>query len=807
MKQFIALFTFFIAGLVSSSAQESQPAAKGGRTILIFDASGSMWGKIGNETKIEIARKTTLGLIKNRPAELEMGLMAYGHRRKGDCDDIEILVPPAIGNDKALAEAAKALTPRGKTPIYKSVLMAAESLAYTEEAASVILISDGIETCGGDLKALGKQLAEKGVDFKTHIIGFAMADEDTVQLRQLAKDTGGIYADASDAESLAKALKTAAEAAARPATTLTLVPLDQDGKSLLKNGVTFSVFRDKADETPALTGKGGQWSTELEPGAYHVTAQFGKLSLDAEVKVAKERDTTHTFTFAAPVLTLQAVMEEGGKPLEGSVTWTVLGAPDGEGKRAKVAHSYRAVAQLRLAPGKYLVTAKRGATSASKEVTFADQPQTLTLVLGAGRAKLTAVSKKGGPALKDGLAWRILAEPDAEGNRAKVASSYAAEATFTLPAGSYEVSLRKGNASTTAEIEIKPGRLTEATLVLGEGTLQPRLRMSADSAEATKGMGGVGWSVYSEENEEGKRTKAASGYGVGKKFTLPAGKYRLVAKRGNAQVSQDVEIKAGETSAPLLTLNASVLKPTAVMQAGGKAHEGGGLGWAVYSPENEEGKRRRIAHTYNAQPAFILPAGKYLLEVKRGQAVASQEITVDPGKVAKPQLNLDATMIRASVSMKEGAEASDGDGIGWSLFTPENAEGKRKRLSHTYNKQPTFWVPVGDYLLVVKRGSATAEQKIKAVGGKVNQFKLNLNAGVLAASLPDGATGKPRWDVLSKPDAEGKRKPHGTSYNKTHRWVLPEGEYLLTLKIDGKTVEKKVTIAPGKLHKETLNVE
>lgn len=807
MKKVFPFLVLFLLGLVSVTAQESQPAAKGGRTILIFDASGSMWGKIGSEAKIEIARKTTLELIKNRPAQLEMGLMAYGHRRKGDCDDIEILVPPAIGNDQALTEAVKALTPRGKTPIYKSVLMAAESLAYTEEAASIILISDGIETCGGDLKALGKQLADKGVDFKTHIIGFAMADEDTVQLRQLAKDTGGIYADAGDAESLGKALKTAAEAAARPATTLTLVPLDSDGKSLLKNGVAFSVYRNKADETPVLTGKGGQWNTELEPGAYHVTARFGKLSLDAEVKVAKERDTTHTFTFTAPVLTLQAVMKEGGKPLENGITWSVLGQPDSEGKRAKVAHSYRAVSQLRLAPGKYLITAKRGATSASKEVTFTEKPQTLTLVLGAGRAKLKAVSKQGGPALKDGLSWRVLSEPDGEGNRAKIASSYKPEALFTLPAGSYLVSLRKGKASTTAEIEIKPGALTEATLILGEGTLKPRLRMSADAAEATKGMGGIGWTVYTEENEEGKRSKVTHSYGAGQKFTLPAGRYHLVAKRGFAQASQDVEIKAGQVSSPLLTLNASILKPTATMQAGGKAHEGSGLAWSVYGEENEEGKRKRITYTYNAQPTFILPVGDYLLEVKRGHAKVSGKTTVEAGKVTAPQLTLNATMIKAAVSMKEGAEASDGDGIGWTLYAAENAEGKRKKLDHTYTKQPTFWVPVGDYLLKVKRGSATDQQEVKAVGGKLNKVKLNLNAGILAVALPDGATGKPHWQVFSKPDAEGKRKSHGHSYRKTYRWTLPEGEYLLKLKIGDKTAEKKVTITPGKLHKETLNVQ
>ena len=161
-----------------------------------------MWGQIAGKPKIEIARETAAELIKNRPADLEMGFMAYGHRLKNDCNDIELIVPPGTETTEKLLAALDQLLPKGKTPIFKSVLQAAESLKYTEQAASVILVSDGLETCGGDLSALGKLLAEKGIDFKTHIIGFAMKDADTVELRALAKTTGGIYADAGDAGSL-----------------------------------------------------------------------------------------------------------------------------------------------------------------------------------------------------------------------------------------------------------------------------------------------------------------------------------------------------------------------------------------------------------------------------------------------------------------------------------------------------------------------------------------------------------------------------------------------------------------------------
>ena len=60
------------------------------------------------------------------PGDLELGFIAYGHRDKGSCGDIELIVPPAAGTASAIAAAANALTPKGKTPISDAVRQAAE---------------------------------------------------------------------------------------------------------------------------------------------------------------------------------------------------------------------------------------------------------------------------------------------------------------------------------------------------------------------------------------------------------------------------------------------------------------------------------------------------------------------------------------------------------------------------------------------------------------------------------------------------------------------------------------------------------
>ena len=64
------------------------------RAIIVLDASGSMWGQIDGKPKVDIARETLRTVLQSVPADMELGLMAYGHREKGSCEDIELVVPP-----------------------------------------------------------------------------------------------------------------------------------------------------------------------------------------------------------------------------------------------------------------------------------------------------------------------------------------------------------------------------------------------------------------------------------------------------------------------------------------------------------------------------------------------------------------------------------------------------------------------------------------------------------------------------------------------------------------------------------------
>jgi Ca-activated chloride channel family protein len=184
--------------------------------MVVFDMSGSMWGQVDGVAKVEIARDAFDGLLGDwQSNDTRTGLVAYGHRERGNCADIETLAVPGDGSD--IAAIVAGLSPIGKTPLSDAVRQAAEVLRFTEEAATVVLLSDGVETCSADPCAVGAELEALGLDFTAHVIGFDIAEADKAQLQCLANATGGQYFDAADAGELADAMDGVMQATAEPA--------------------------------------------------------------------------------------------------------------------------------------------------------------------------------------------------------------------------------------------------------------------------------------------------------------------------------------------------------------------------------------------------------------------------------------------------------------------------------------------------------------------------------------------------------------------------------------------------------------
>ncbi|KFN41542.1 hypothetical protein N787_05575 [Arenimonas metalli CF5-1] len=174
--------------------------------MIVLDASGSMWGQIDGKPKLQIARETLATVLADTPAGTELGLVAYGHRSKGDCRDIELVIRPGAGTAPAINDAVAKMKFLGMTPLSDAVTAAARELRHTERRATVVLVTDGLETCKADPCAVAKALEESGVDFTAHVVGFGLSAEEGKQVACLAENTGGRYFAANDASSLAAAI-------------------------------------------------------------------------------------------------------------------------------------------------------------------------------------------------------------------------------------------------------------------------------------------------------------------------------------------------------------------------------------------------------------------------------------------------------------------------------------------------------------------------------------------------------------------------------------------------------------------------
>lgn len=265
-------------------------------SLFILDASGSMWGQIDDINKIVIAKDVMEELIWGLPENQRLGLVAYGHRKKADCTDIETLSDVGATRQQVVKQL-RAISPKGKTPLTASVSHAATALNYTKQAATVILVSDGLENCNADPCALARTLEEEGLDFTVHVIGFDVTESERQGLQCIAAETGGQLLTAGNAQELAQALTTIADVA--PATPelkpskvvlkATLLP----GGPLLQSELDWSVVVAGTDKVVHTVADSGITQTELPPGEYTAKATWRGWAHNSELT------SQLTFTLAA----------------------------------------------------------------------------------------------------------------------------------------------------------------------------------------------------------------------------------------------------------------------------------------------------------------------------------------------------------------------------------------------------------------------------------------------------------------------------------------------------------------------------
>jgi hypothetical protein len=241
---------------------------------IILDASGSMNALLGKKTRWATAQEVLKDVVSKLPKDFSVGLRAYGHTlassNPNTCVDSALIVPVARLDPAALLGAARRLTPRGETPLVYSILQTPNDLKAVK-GGTVVLITDGEESCKGDFAAAARALKESGLTLTLNIVGFTLKNVPAqAQLSGLAASTGGRYYSAQSGAALGRALLLAA------VDRLPYRVIDGSG-------------------TEVASGEAGDGEAhELPPGPYTVVVHAGEEILKVPVSVDRgvERSIT-----------------------------------------------------------------------------------------------------------------------------------------------------------------------------------------------------------------------------------------------------------------------------------------------------------------------------------------------------------------------------------------------------------------------------------------------------------------------------------------------------------------------------------
>ncbi len=177
------VFTFiFIFCVLEFFSQTKSALPQLTRVLFVFDASKSMKTKHGNKTRIVGAKELFYNFLDSlsKQKNMQFALRMYGHTvayPPGDCKDSKLVVPFSKNNISQIKAKVAEAKPTGITPIEHSLTESANDFPDTKAVNMIILITDGIEECGGDPCAARQKLVEKGIVFKPFIIGIGLSPE------------------------------------------------------------------------------------------------------------------------------------------------------------------------------------------------------------------------------------------------------------------------------------------------------------------------------------------------------------------------------------------------------------------------------------------------------------------------------------------------------------------------------------------------------------------------------------------------------------------------------------------------------
>ena len=189
---------------VAAHAQKSELQLCSEDAMIVFDASGSMYGdgwgyaSTSRMSRIDNARSALAKVLPNVTRFRRVGLLSYGPGPYNHCN-VELDLKPTPNAADLIMGIVNSLVPAGKTPLTSAVEQAANVLGFRAKPGVIVVLTDGEETCGRSPCELGKQLHAEAAQLTIHVIalrvkGFSWTGEQSItETKCLAEQNNGLY--------------------------------------------------------------------------------------------------------------------------------------------------------------------------------------------------------------------------------------------------------------------------------------------------------------------------------------------------------------------------------------------------------------------------------------------------------------------------------------------------------------------------------------------------------------------------------------------------------------------------------------
>ncbi len=298
---------------------------------LILDASGSMYSKLPDgSSRITVAKTVLSNFISQLPADpnLNVGLRIYGANLNGaeGCQD-STLVLPMNGLERSALQMQVAQTkPRGVTPIAYSLEQAAQDFPQDGSKKLIVLVTDGQESCRGNLAKTLEVFKARGITVDLRIVGIDLDESAKKSFQGI-----GTFENARSSAELAAALGRSIENVAKPSQNLLAVEVNLSSNGNPVAGAKVSFSNAVTGKAVDFGGRAGKYSADLSAGNYSATVQTTESGTQVFVGLNVAAGNPNTFSFEVGKVNEVKLEFSPNPPIQGGkVLVNFSGAPAGD---------------------------------------------------------------------------------------------------------------------------------------------------------------------------------------------------------------------------------------------------------------------------------------------------------------------------------------------------------------------------------------------------------------------------------------------------------------------------------------------